>query len=152
MAVTMPKPMYTVLFNAESYDPEVEALPLGDPEELARSTWPHGLDLDVAPALPALWYCLHLPKTAWDVVDLPLPGVRETLNEERKHVIVLAPVQAFLDWSLRLPSGGPEPMLVIGPDDAYRAISALAADFGYVLPAVKFSDLSQESLSAHWEA
>src|ERR1035437_6809561 len=36
------------------------------------STFPQLLSREIVPALPALWYCLHLPKTVHDLVDIPL--------------------------------------------------------------------------------
>jgi CHAT domain len=150
--VSMRKPLYTVLFSTTSYEPESPTLPIASLGQVlaSGSIGPHGLDPEVEPALQGIWYCLQLPKTAWDTVDLSLRGLRATLIEQRKHQVIVAPVQAFLDGTVRPFSDGPESALVVSPDDGFDEVVEEAERQGYLLPAARSSELSEATLAAHW--
>src|SRR6266508_6389075 len=73
----------------EAYEPVVHE-PNG-----GAGTLPHQLDREVAVALPALWYFLHLPRVFWELVDLPVAGIGRIAERRPAHTILLAPIEAF---------------------------------------------------------
>jgi hypothetical protein len=75
------RPLYVVLFGTN--DELRPAPPVAGPEEAAGDdeSEPHGLSFDVAKALPALWYTLHLPASVLDVWNPPtVTQVRDTVK------------------------------------------------------------------------
>jgi hypothetical protein len=85
-AILEKKPLYAVLFTTtddlEAYEPLIL-----HPNDQSRVTVPHGLDRNVADALPALWYCLHLPRTFYDLINLHLSFMQSSWHPF-KHSIV----------------------------------------------------------------
>jgi len=146
------KPLYAVLFTT-AYDPAVyEPLLIGHAGDLSRATLPHGLDREVAEALPGLWYCLHLPSTFYDLIDLSAATMKSSQLLDNDHAIVLAPTQVFdracLDerppWLL--------PTLLLAPDSILEAVAGRSADLGFALRPMGFSQLSDRSLREHWRS
>src|ERR1700678_1369726 len=77
-------PLYAVLFSSPQdinapFSPIVVAQ-RPDPivDDRAFVTVPHGLSREMATALPGLWYCLHLPSTFFQLMDLPYSFVKHT--------------------------------------------------------------------------
>jgi hypothetical protein len=145
-------PLYVVLFSTvedinESYFPLV-----GDGGHDPTVTVPHGFDREVAAALPGLWYCLHLPNDFAQLIDIPAFALKAGQALHLDHSILLAPIQVFgrdrtghwLDRAV--------PVLVVCPDDLIEEATQKSTELGFSLPAVSYSELSNDSLRAHWRA
>jgi CHAT domain len=151
-------PLYAVLFSSSQdindlFSPIVVSQ-RPDPivNEQAFVTVPHGLSRDMAAALSGLWYCLHLPNTFFQLMDLPYSFVKHTQILALDHQFFFAPVRVFdsayiPEWPLAV-----TPVLALCPDDLLNEVSSKAQDLGFLLPAASFSELSDFSLKAHWRA
>jgi hypothetical protein len=143
-------PIYAVLFEGtvdmEPYFPLVA----GQYGVRAPGTIPHGLDRDVVAALPGLWYCLHLPNTLFELIDVGASSVVTAQSLDLGHQIVLAPVAAFTADFVggRLAEG--TRVLAVCPDEVLAEATARCADLGFALPPAPYSQLSSESVEAHW--
>jgi hypothetical protein len=145
------RPVYAVLFASED-DVDAPYSPIVDvgQENEWPSTFPHGLDREVAAALPGLWYCLHLPATFFELVNLNAASIKSSQDLYLGHRIVLAPLQAFdrshiPEW-LALDT----PALVICPDVLYEEARTRSAALGFAIPPVRYSELTSDSLGNHW--
>src|SRR3712207_5533769 len=113
------RPVYAVVFKtASTMDQMLAYRPLIDADEVRSQasgvTWPHGLDREIFPALPALRYCLHLPRTALDVAVPSAQAVRAAQLVGIPHRIWLVPPDA-LAWAAADRAGFPA--LALCPDD-----------------------------------
>lgn len=146
------KPAYAVLFSSEiDYGAQQQTIVSGE-RSFADFTVPHGLDRAVAAALPGLWYCLHLPNDLLELIDTPARVLKQSQDQHLDHEIILAPIQVFdpavlSRWLERI-----YPLLVICPDDLAAEASERSESLGFLLPVVKFSELSDASLREHWRA
>lgn len=145
------QPLYAVLFTTTADLAAYEPL-ITYPADLSRVTVPHGVDRDVAEALPGLWYCLHLPSTFFDLIDLTVKVIKTSQRLDNDHKIVLAPVQVFDHEHLGEWSSVYVPTLVLAPDAILEEAVRRSADLGFVLPPMGFSQLSDDSLKEHWQA
>ena len=152
MRIGFPRPLYVVACPVTS-DPT-------DPyEPIVRESWPGvddattSFDAELVPILPAIWYALHLPKTRFDVLDLPYLGIRESLSERRRHQILLVPAALLQDRALleAIARDG-EPMLILCTDENLDAAVAASTAMGSALPPVSVTELTQGTLEAHWKA
>lgn len=148
--VHQPRPIYVIVCNIEGgvddkYEPVLRdvAPGLDDPETT--------FDPKLVPILPAIWYALHLPATRFDVLDMPLQGIRESLHEKRRHLIL--PVPAYVVQHpvlLRALSRLGELTLMISDDESFEIASKASRETHFVLPAIRVSDLSATTLQGHW--
>ena len=123
-----------------------------DPEPSRDVTAPHQLSREMIPALPALWYCLHLPKTAHDLVDLPYRFMADVQSAAMRHVVALMPLPAVRKFFVIRGRDVFVPTLLIGPDSEAAELDRLTRALRFRLPAVRFSQLSAESLRGHWHS
>ena len=81
--------LYVVLFSAT--DADAPYLPIVAEQQGRDSTVtvPHGFDRDVAPALPGLWYCLHLPNTFYQLIDIPAVHMKAAQALHLDHHVFL---------------------------------------------------------------
>lgn len=115
--------------------------------KVVDATRPHGLMHAMLPALPALWYCCHLPRTLGDLMHPQLEFLADLRSLETPQHISLVP-------SSLLPSipDSASPVLIIGDDRDEQEIALVAARLKPPLGFSLFSQLSQESLEGHWKA
>lgn len=149
--VHQPRPIYVVVCHIDgsvddTYQPVLRGVSPGidDPETT--------FDPDLVPVLPAIWYALHLPATRFDVLDLPPMGIRESLREKRRHLVL--PVPAYtLQHPLMLAALGQlgELTLMISDDKSFDAASSASEKAHFVLPATRVRDLSEATLQRHWK-
>jgi CHAT domain len=145
-------PIYAVLFHAETVeDPYSPLVTVQDGADSA-ATAPHGLDREVAAALPGLWYCLHLPNTLGELVDVPAVHLKAFQALHLDHHIVLAPIQIFDPAHVGARLDGGSPVLAVCPDDLLGEATRRCETLGFAFPPVAFSQLSNDSLRAHWRA
>lgn len=145
-------PIYAVLFDgtvdAGPYMPLVAAQYGAD----APVTVPHGLDHEVVAALPGLWYCLHLPNTFFELIDLPASGLVRMQSLDLGHHIVLMPVAAFTAQHVQAPLALGVPIVAVCPDELLGPATERCSSLGFALPPTPYSRLSNESLEMHWRA
>lgn len=113
-------------------------------------TVPHGFDRDLTPALPALWYCLHLPNVFHQLRDIDASALKRAQALNLDHQILLIPIERFDAQTIKAWPEWSIPALVITPDSLYEKADAKARALGFPLPVVKQSSLSSESLEEHW--
>jgi CHAT domain-containing protein len=145
-------PMYVVLFDGTvepgPYTPLVAAQYRTD----APATIPHGLDHEVVAALPGLWYCLHLPTSFFDLVDIPPSGLVTKQSFDLGQHILLVPVEMFVAQEVGAVLAQGVPVLAICPDALLREATHRCASLGFALPPTPYSELGNGSLEAHWHA
>ncbi|WP_344290593.1 CHAT domain-containing protein [Streptomyces synnematoformans] len=118
----------------------------------AESTVPHGLAKTVAAALPGLWYCLHLPAALWDLVDVDAWKLKAVQSLRLDHNIVLVPIDMFDEDLLGRHLQHHHPVVTVCPDEVLAEARQRASALGFVLPAIPYSQLSDATLTAHWNA
>jgi hypothetical protein len=122
-------PIYAVLFEG-TVDPDSDAYsPL-----VAPVTVPHGLDKEVVAALPGLWYCLHLPNTMFEVIELPLSFLAMAQSWNLGHHILLAPIAAFAPAHVGALLAQGIPVLAVCPDELLAESSERCLSLGFALP------------------
>jgi hypothetical protein len=144
----MKKPLYAVLFSSsENLDEPYLPIVFG-PQD---ATQPHGLDRDMIPAIPGLWYCLHLPNNLYELIDMPLSAIKKSqdLELDHSHLILVCPIQAFQQDPFQWPDAY-VPALTICPDELLDEGRVRARNLGFAMEAVGYSALSDESLRLHW--
>lgn len=152
-------PLYAVLFDYSQdpespYTPYVEA-PVGaggifgvdDPV-----TVPHGLSREMASALPGLWYCVHLPNIFPQLIDMPFQSLKDSQRFSLDHQMFFAPVQIFNATYIKDWPPWVLPTLALSHDDIFDKVRRNARKLGFALPAVPYSELSDDSLKAHRRA
>jgi hypothetical protein len=145
-------PIYAALFDGTvelgAYTPLVAA-PYGAD---ARTTIPHGLDNEVVAALPGLWYCLHLPNALFELTEIRPSALLAAQALDLGHHILLAPVAAFTAEHVgaRLAQG--VAVLAVCPDELLAEATERCDRLEFALPPAPYSQLSSESLEAHWQA
>lgn len=139
---------YYVMFRAvepsEVYTPIINKpfnRGLGEAEGL------HGIDLDVKGILPALWYCLHLPRNGFETIDLSPMTI--TKGYSIPHSILMFPSYIYYEMLKNTLKHFP-PTVIICDDSCYEEASKFALESRAPLGCVRVSDLSSELLAEHW--
>lgn len=138
---------YYIVFQAEApTTPYTPLVPRSFPYSSVGTNSLHGWDQDLSAILPALWYCLHLPRTGFDSMNLApklIVGSGFTM-----HQIFLIP--SYMD---RLPEDLAEacpPTLFIGEDACVDVAAQLAQTYSAPLGFQTISSLSSELLEKNW--
>ena len=104
----------------------------------------HLIDDDVVPALPALEYCLHLPRNGLDVFDIDTEILSRSYDTS--HKIMLCPSNVFEDViKMR------QYDLIITTDNCYDDVLKALPNQGITLGVCKCSSLNNELLKIHWK-
>lgn len=145
-------PIYAVLFEAVIEQRPYAPLVTGQYGPQSGATAPHGLDREVAAALPGLWYCLHLPNTFSELVDVSAVHLKAAQALHLDHHIVLCPIDVFDQEYVgeRLARG--VPVLAVCPDALLDEAVKRSEALGFALPPVGYSQLSTDRLRTHWQA
>lgn len=147
-----PRPLYIVICPVSS-DPGTSYEPVSKEFVVGVDDVAATFDAELVPILPAVWYALHLPATRFDVLDLPLAGIRDSLQEKRRHTILLIAPDVLQDQAfLSILGRVGEPMLILSADEHFAVASVASLEAGFVLPPVRVSDLNEELLRRHWQA
>lgn len=103
----------------------------------------HLFDEELVPVLPAIEYCLHLPRTEMDTYNIET----ETMDKAHDvpHEIIVMPGKALLMY--RLPF---RPTLVICSDNCGEEIKHKVDTYNSMLGCVSVKDLSYELLQKQW--
>ncbi|MFE3415475.1 hypothetical protein ACFXMT_46325 [Streptomyces mirabilis] len=118
----------------------------------AESTVPHGLSKTVAAALPGLWYCLHLPASLSDLVDIDIWKLKAAQSLRLDHNILLVPIDCFDEDLLGRHLQHHHPVVTICPDELLDEARQRASALKFVLPTTPYSQLSDATLTAQWKA
>lgn len=146
------RPLYVALFSS-TVDTSIAYLPVLSEPDGHPGTGTHGLDREVASALPALWYFLHLPRVFAETVDLPGEALGRLLDARPDHAVLLIPVQAFDAAPLPTwPPSGLLPALLAAADGLMSDAERISSQFDFLLPPISVSELSDATLETHWEA
>ncbi len=147
--VDIPPPLYIVTCDIASVmDQPVEPLLMvGDSEPIQAGLF----DERLLPALIGIRYALHLPKTRFDTLDLPLRAIDAAQDDPRKIRVLLAPTDYLKrEEHLTALSSVYDLILVICPPASHAVAREASRKHGFTLPAVTFDELSQETLDRHW--
>ncbi|MFJ2415119.1 hypothetical protein [Streptomyces brevispora] len=106
----------------------------------------------MATALPGLWYCLHLPASLWDLVDVDAWKLKAAQSLRLDHNILLLPIDMFDEDLLGRHLQHHHPVVTICPDELLDEARLRASALGFVLPTTPYSQLSNGTLTAHWNA
>ncbi|MER6280275.1 CHAT domain-containing protein [Streptomyces sp900105245] len=120
--------------------------------DAAESTAPHGLAKTVATALPGLWYCLHLPAALWDLIDVDAWKLKAIQSLRLDHNILLVPIDMFDEDVLGRHLRHHHPVVTVCPDELLDEAQRRASALGFVLPTTPYSQLSDSTLTAQWNA
>lgn len=152
------RPLYAVLFDsgldpAAPYQPYIVADTKASMYDKQTSlTVPHGLSKEMAAALPCLWYCLHLPNIFAQFFQIPCDVLQSNQTQPCDHQFFFAPVQIFNKEYVPEWPPWAAPALTICPDHLMEQVTAAARTLGFRLPAIGYSQLSDEKLRSHWRA
>lgn len=145
-------PIYAVLFegtvDAAPYLPLVAAPYLAG----ASGTIPHGLDREAVAALPGLWYCLHLPNTFLELIEIRLSRLAITQSLDLGHHILLMPIAAFTEEYVEPLLRQGVPVLAVCPDELLAETTERCAQLDFRLSPTPYSRLSSGSVEEHWRA
>jgi hypothetical protein len=143
--------LYAVVFEMDesSYS---DALPiLVDPDGSADdATLPHGLSREVARALPALWYCVHLPNFQRQLGDIPIVALKGAQRLSLAPHILLTPAKLFTSDQLDVEREDHIPVLAICSDESFERAADDARRMGFLIESIKFSQLTNDRLASHW--
>jgi hypothetical protein len=145
-------PIYAVLF--EGTDDAAPYLPLvAAPYRAGASvTVPHGLDREVVAALPGLWYCLHLPNTFFELIDISPAHLVMSQSLDLGHHILLMPIAAFTEEYVGPLLRNGVPVLAVCPDELLAETTERCAQLDFRLSPTSYSGLSSGSVEEHWRA
>ena len=146
------QPVYAVVFDARAIEDPYEPLISFVTHAGLDVTVPHGFDREVAAVMAGLWYCLHLPRTLADLVDLDARRMKAMQELHLEHHVFLVPVQLLEMETLagRLTHG--VAVLAVCPDDLLHETAQRCDALGFVLPPASFSQLGDDTLRDHWRA
>jgi hypothetical protein len=146
------RPLYVIAF-ASSEPVDSSYFPLVfEPEDGATVTIPHGLALDMAATLPALWFCLHLPGTFYQFLDQPLEFMEDANELSFGHYIWLGPVEIFEEQWFSFALENALPMVVICSDDVVVDVERRARILRLDVPVLTMSQLGDARLKLLWRA
>lgn len=150
-------PLYVVPFTpgaaeGRAQDQSPHAPVVFERPEASESTVPHGLAKTVAAALPGLWYCLHLPASLPDLIDVDIWMLKAAQNLRLEHSILMVPIDCFEEDVLGEHLQRHHPVVTICPDDLLDEARQRASALGFALPTIPYSQLSDATLAAQWQA
>jgi CHAT domain len=143
--------LYFVLFAAgvdETYDPIVQDVQAAIAQTATR---PNGFDDDMIPALPGLWFALHLPRNVIDTVDATASAMFEGRRYSHSYNILLVPTGLVHDTSFTRPYQTSRPTLILAPDERLESAQVLAAAVQPHLGIVPYSDFSPATAQRLWQ-
>lgn len=112
---------------------------------------PHGFDARLAPLLPVLWYCLHLPRSIRDLKFLTEPSLKLLQSRVYPHQLRPIPIPWPLDW--------PPPILqsdsiklAFAPTDLIEEATRLSSSLTNVVDVIDVSTIGEERLIKDWTA
>ena len=152
------KPSYVILFETEqeANAPYLSYLSLEQAQSTRHLvTEPHGLSRELVPCLQPLWFCLHLPATAFDLVDIAVSHLEIGKRYNLAHEIVLLPVtyvDEFVRASRNCKNDTIIPVLVLSPDSLIESANRFASRLGSSIRVASFSVISPAAIPELWQS
>lgn len=143
--------LYLILFDDSSGTHE--QIPVVSSEEAISSntTLPHGFDLELVPILPAIDYCLQLPRSLGDTIDWSATLLHKFRNLDISHNVMIAPA-SWLDNEMLLSGLAVRPpTLIICSRDSESRARVLAEKTMPPLGVVVLDELNDELRAHHWK-
>lgn len=143
------RPLYVVTFGGrEEMVPESPVL-FGPHQNVGG---PHLLAPDVATAIPALWYSLHLPRDVFDVVDAPARLLKFFAEVGNPVQVLFLPLAWLTEETIAFsPFAGCERMRIYCPDEDLDAANQRSIDLAFRFQAMPFSVLNDSRLQNDWQ-
>ena len=145
-------PQYIILFSSGAFSIENYKPILGsdDLNLLLKHTLSnsYGFDPDLVPAIPALLYCLCLPRNRFDFQSTPLFALKTSQNLDISQHIILIPtpypnnIQRYIDSAA--------PTILFYPDNILDAANTLSKGIKTLIDMPSISSLNPKLLSDHW--
>lgn len=137
---------YMVLFKGkiEDVEPIIHVSDVSELKIINRGRM-HLFDELLIPILPALDYCLHMPRTELDTYDTDTEVLDKAYDVPQD--IMIMPEEGLL-----LPQFPFQPTLIIYSDDCSEEVKNKAKSYNPVLGAVSILDLSKNLLVKQWNA
>src|SRR5262249_28708953 len=129
----------------EEYEPIV---PIREGVAEALATAPHGLMREMVPALKALWYVLHLPRSFADVVEMWAANLAKGYLYDIPQRYLIAPFPLIAGATYRDVLHGAT--LILCPRANLVEVEVLRRSLGIPLSTTAFEDLGPETLTKHW--
>lgn len=135
---------YIVLFNGEIEDvkPILQVSALAELKSINKGRM-HLFDELLTPILPAIDYCLHMPRTELDTYDTDTEVLDKAYDVPQD--IIIMPERGLLLFQLPF-----QPTLIIYFDECSEEVKNKAKSYGAVLGAVSVLDLSSDLLVKQW--
>ena len=142
---------YYILFPSRSdYEEEYKPiLGLSDLTNLIRNfPYFYGFDKRLVRVVPALWYCLHLPRSRFDLQSIPIDIIKKSQDWELAQHIILIPVPCPEEiHSIINPFN---PSIVIYPDEIYETANTFCQHVPLLIDMAPLSLLDSKLLRKHW--
>ncbi|MEQ8789447.1 MAG: CHAT domain-containing protein [Pirellulaceae bacterium] len=145
------KPAYLVVFEANvlqsSYSPIIDPT---DPGFLDSGTLPHQLDRDLIPGLQAMWYCLHLPATCFDMMDIHARHLKAFQDLDGSHAIILCTCDTLPQLLPHLRQRLLEPVIAFVADSLADSVRSTIQPLDFNVSIVRFFEVDPTHLQSHW--
>ena len=136
---------YMIIFRGESKEiqPIIE---VNDFEKLRLNNRGrmHLFDDMLVPILPAVEYCLHMPRTEMDTYDVDT-RVLDNAHDVSHNIFIVPDTTLFIEEIMS------QFTFVIYTDDCLECVKKLAQSSEVELAAMPISELSNDTLKKHWE-
>ncbi|MEK3915296.1 CHAT domain-containing protein [Paenibacillus sp. FSL H7-0331] len=129
-------------------EPYLPIIPSYSSKEQKKNEQMHGLDPAVERILPAICYCLHLPRNGFDTLDMSPNTIAN--GYWVPHSIVLIPSYFGLMRVSANKKDMQSPTLVIYEDSCFEIAKEFASKNGSLINCVPISSLTTELLKEHW--
>lgn len=143
-------PTYLILFDGADRGEPYKHLVALTPEQAKHGTRPHGLDLELLPIFGALTFCLHLPRTLYDTVNVEALTLYQSRDFQHPHHIVPLPTRAIRDPEI-LAALDNEVTLLLAPDHLADQAEELVKILHVPVGVVRFSEMTLARLADLWK-
>lgn len=153
-AATRDVPFYFVLFGARK-PAQPYRLTIGFEDYVAaylngEGTLDYMLDRNFAPVMPALWFCLHLPRSGFDFFALGSTGLKKGQRLHLPHRVIPVPISIHPEVVAGMNNDCPK--IVFVPDELLSAAAGILSRLSNVVRVTRVSEIGADQLQPHWEA
>ncbi|WP_184204041.1 CHAT domain-containing protein [Armatimonas rosea] len=149
-------PMYVVLFDDFKNKRDVY-MPYISREEVRESissiTVPHGLSKELVSCIKSIWYCLHLPASFFDLIDLQARHIISFKEANIAHQIILMPLTLIAEANKIIKFYDSEfvPVTIFCPDYLVDSAKKLAEEIGNGVFVIQNSELNPGKITDIWK-
>lgn len=149
MALESRKYLYALIFQRKS-DSGLGPV-IGGDEIDQGGTRPHLLDGDLVPLLPCLWFCLHLPVSPLDFVDLQATELKQREQFDNGHELLILPHDIAEQFLGGLSDERWIPALVVCEDQLARELGLERFLSKFTLGSIPPAQVGADHLSDLWQ-